>query len=92
MISEEARQWSLVGAFALAATDGIPASDTRRALAANAGDRTAIEAIALDLGEFRQVTREQDVFMIAPGHGVEGIDLLIESREGYDLVALEDGG
>jgi hypothetical protein len=34
VISEEARQWSLVGAFALAATDGIPASDTRRALAA----------------------------------------------------------
>ena len=35
------------------------------------------------------MTREQDVFMIAPGHGVESIDLLIESREGYDLLALE---
>jgi hypothetical protein len=56
------------------------------------GRQDCIEAIALDLGEFRQVTREQDVFVVAPSHGVEGIDLLVESREGYDLVALEDGG
>lgn len=29
---------------------------------------------------------EQDVFIVAPDHGVEGVDRLLESREGYDLV------
>ena len=56
------------------------------------GRQDCTEAITLDLGEFQQVTGQKDVFMVSPGHGVEGIDLLLESRPGYDLVALEGGG
>jgi hypothetical protein len=29
------------------------------------------------------------VFVVAPGHGVEGVDRFLESRDGYDLVAME---
>jgi hypothetical protein len=36
-----------------------------------------------------QVRGEQDVFVVAPGHGVEGVDRFVESRDGYDLVAME---
>ena len=33
LTSDEAQAWSLIGAFALAATDGIPRGHVRRALA-----------------------------------------------------------
>jgi hypothetical protein len=50
------------------------------------GRKDCIAAITLDLEEFTQVMGEQDVFIVAPDHGVEGVDRLLESREGYDLV------
>lgn len=54
------------------------------------GQRDRISAITLDLEEFKQVRGEQDVFVVAPGHGVEGVDRFLESRDGYDLVAMVD--
>jgi hypothetical protein len=48
-----------------------------------------ISAIPLDLEEFTQVMGKQDVFIVASGHGVEGVDRFLESRDGYDLVAME---
>ena len=54
------------------------------------GQRDCITELTLDLEEFEQVRGEQGVFVVAPGHGVEGVDRFLESRDGYDLVAMED--
>ena len=48
-----------------------------------------ISAIPVDLEEFTQVMGKQDVFIVASGHGVEGVDRLLEVRHDYDLVAME---
>jgi hypothetical protein len=53
------------------------------------GQRDCITELTLDLEEFEQVRGEQGVFVVAPGHGVEGVDRFLESRDGYDLVAME---
>lgn len=53
------------------------------------GQRDCIEAITLDLEAFEQVRGEQDVFIVAPRHGVEGVDRLLESRDDYDLVTTD---
>ena len=48
-----------------------------------------IATIMLDLEEFEKLRAEQDVFVVAPGHGVEGVDRLLESRDDYDLVTTD---
>jgi hypothetical protein len=60
LTSDEAEAWSLIGAFALSATDGIPRNHVRRALVVlsdviatdslqewnNASDRTRVEVLS----------------------------------------------
>jgi hypothetical protein len=53
------------------------------------GRRDCITELTLDLEEFELVRGEQCVFVVAPGHGVKGVDRFLESRDGYDLVAME---
>jgi hypothetical protein len=48
-------------------------------------------AIALDLSEYQTLRAQDGFFLVKPGHAFEGLDRVVESRDGYDLVvALED--
>jgi hypothetical protein len=43
--------------------------------------------VDLDLGEYRAIRGNDDYFVAATGHCVDGVDRLAESRDGFDLLA-----
>jgi hypothetical protein len=45
-----------------------------------------VAVVGLPLEEYEQVRARGDFFLAAPGHCVEGIDHLVESRGAYDLL------
>ena len=42
--------------------------------------------IAVSLADYQALRSEGDFFIAAPGHCVEGIDQLVESREGFEVL------
>ena len=42
--------------------------------------------IDLSLSDYQALRDGEDFFIVAPGHCVEGVDRLVESRQGYDLL------
>jgi hypothetical protein len=42
--------------------------------------------LELPLTDYRAVREEGDTFLVAAGHSVDGVDRLVESRDGFDLV------
>jgi hypothetical protein len=42
--------------------------------------------LQLELNEYEEIRRSEKLFIAAPGHSVDGIDRLFESRDGFDLV------
>jgi hypothetical protein len=51
------------------------------------GQTSCVSVVDLDLVEYEAVRERGDLFIAASGHCVEGVDRLVESRDGYDLVA-----
>jgi hypothetical protein len=47
------------------------------------GRADCIEIVNLSLDEYHEV---REFFIVAPGHAVDGIDRLVESRRGFDVV------
>jgi hypothetical protein len=45
------------------------------------------ESISLDLDEYATVRGRDGLFLIARGHCVEGVDRMVDSRDGYELAA-----
>jgi len=50
------------------------------------GREDCVETIGLDAGQYERIQTLAGIFLVAPGHCVEGVDRLVESRDGYDLV------
>jgi hypothetical protein len=50
------------------------------------GEASCISVIDLSLAEYEEARSQQDVFIAAPGHCVEGVDRLVESRDGFDIL------
>jgi hypothetical protein len=50
------------------------------------GESSCVAVVGLPLEEYEQVRARGDFFLAAPGHCVEGIDHLVESRGAYDLL------
>jgi hypothetical protein len=42
--------------------------------------------VDLPLSDYEALRNGKDLFIVAPGHCVEGIDRLVESRERYDVL------
>jgi hypothetical protein len=51
------------------------------------GIASCTSVIELSLGDYEAVRDGQDFFVVAPGHAVDGVDRLVESRDGFDVVA-----
>jgi hypothetical protein len=44
------------------------------------------KTIPLSLSNYQALRTDGDFFIAAPGHLVEGVDRLVESRDGFDLL------
>jgi hypothetical protein len=42
--------------------------------------------VDLGLVEYEATREREDLFIVAPGHCVEGVDRLIEARDGYEVI------
>jgi hypothetical protein len=51
----------------------------------SAGARIVLSAIALDVNEYESLRAEDGFFIVVPGHAVEGVDRVVESRNAYDV-------
>jgi hypothetical protein len=45
--------------------------------------------LALDLSDYKDLREQDGFFLVARGHLVEGVDRLVETRDGYELVVAE---
>jgi hypothetical protein len=45
--------------------------------------------LALDLSEYNYLRDQDGFFLVAPGHLVEGVDRLVDTRDGYELVVAD---
>jgi hypothetical protein len=43
----------------------------------------------LELSEYNNLREQDGFFLVAPGHLVEGVDRLVEVRDGFELVVAE---
>jgi len=50
------------------------------------GQQDCTLVVELRLDEYRQIRSGEDRFIVFPGHCVEGVDRLAESRDGFDVV------
>ena len=50
------------------------------------GREDCTESISLDLSEYAIVRGQDGLFLIARGHCVDGVDRIVEARDGYELV------
>jgi hypothetical protein len=50
------------------------------------GRNDCFETIALSLADYEALRTRADLFIAAPGHCVEDVDRLVESRESFDVL------
>jgi hypothetical protein len=50
------------------------------------GNTDCASVVALSLREYQALRSGGDFFVAAPGHCVEGVDRLVESRAGFDVL------
>ena len=60
--------------------------ETASGFVCECGQDFCTSIMGLTLAEYEAV-REQDFFIAATGHRVEGVDRLVETRDGYDVIA-----
>ena len=51
------------------------------------GRTDCTSVVGLSLADYRALRYGEDLFVAAPGHCVEGVDRLVESRAGFDVLA-----
>jgi hypothetical protein len=51
------------------------------------GGPDCVSTLQLSLGDYSGVRASGDFFIAASGHCVEGVDRLVESRDGYEVLA-----
>jgi hypothetical protein len=51
------------------------------------GQRDCTDYVDLDLREYREIRSSGDHFVAAMGHCVEEVDRVVESRDGFDVLA-----
>jgi hypothetical protein len=44
------------------------------------------DTIVLSLVDYQALRMEGNVYIAAPGHAVDGVDRLVESRDGFDVL------
>jgi hypothetical protein len=54
------------------------------------GRATCVTVIELALGDYREIRKDGSHFITALGHQVDGVDPLVEKRDGFEIVALVD--
>jgi hypothetical protein len=50
------------------------------------GQSDCMDHVDLELGEYRSIRARGDYFIAATGHCVDGVDRVVESRDGFDLL------
>jgi hypothetical protein len=50
------------------------------------GDETCFEKLAIPIGEYQEVRRRDDWFMIVPGHEKLDVERVVSDRGGYQVV------
>ena len=50
------------------------------------GNETCATTVTLDLSEYEAVRHDSGSFLVEPGHGVDGLNRVIERRGSYDVV------
>jgi hypothetical protein len=54
------------------------------------GTATCATVIPLALSDYREMRKDDAHFITALGHRVDGIDRLVEARDGFEIVVLVD--
>jgi hypothetical protein len=54
------------------------------------GRATCVTVIDLGLSEYKAIREDDSHFITARGHWVEGVDRVVEERDGFEIVALVD--
>jgi two-component sensor histidine kinase len=52
------------------------------------GRAACVTVIELALSEYKEVRKDDSHFITALGHRVDGVDRLVEERDGFEIVAL----
>lgn len=55
------------------------------------GSASCASPIRMTLAEYEQVRAEPELFFVLPGHGIEDVESVVESRGSYDVVRKHDG-
>jgi hypothetical protein len=50
------------------------------------GRHDCAETIVLSIVDYQSLRMGGDFYLAAPGHGVDGVDRLVESRDGFDIL------
>jgi hypothetical protein len=61
--------------------------ETESGFLCECGRDDCAETIALSLGDYQALRDGEEFFIAAPGHCVEGVDRLVDSRDGFDVLA-----
>jgi hypothetical protein len=54
------------------------------------GMAACVTVIGLALSDYREIRKDDAHFITALGHRVDGVDRLVEARDGFEIVALVD--
>jgi hypothetical protein len=55
------------------------------------GSASCAAPIRMTLAEYEQVRADPELFFVLSGHGVDDVETVVESREGYDVVRKREG-
>jgi hypothetical protein len=61
-------------------------SETASEFLCECGQQDCTTVIDLTLADYQALRYEDERFIVAPGHCVEGVDRLVESRDGFDVL------
>ena len=63
--------------------------ETESSFLCECGEEDCDSTIRLGLAEYAEVRRGPEFFIASPGHRAEGVDRLVEVRQGFDVIVPE---
>jgi hypothetical protein len=64
-------------------------NEERAGFLCECGRKDCTESIPLGLTEYKSMRARDGLFLLARGHCLEGVDQVLEAREGYELAVLK---
>jgi hypothetical protein len=55
------------------------------------GDPTCVQQIAVLRSEYEQIRADPTHFAVAPGHEIADVEVVVERRDGYDIIRKREG-